>query len=318
MRSTLGIRLCSWSFAAILLSACDPFSTTFTVTTERTQTLRDPDGDGLLASPECEPSLEGTPRCGVIPEDPTPPPGCVIYPDPGGCAFAAWSETIEITSDAFGSILEERHEVCVQCLDEQGSPVGPETCYEEAPQPPVVCTELATDALGCWECVTADGQSFTECVEPSVPCYNDGECAEGELCLFGPQPECGEGMGCPEVMIGTCSVADPNLYCATDAECPEGMLCSYEQPGCEGGICPMSPAALGICLAPAPVDPCAAHTDAESCGADLENSCGWFDYGMPCAADDDTCLSGVCQQLGCDDGTGGGAVGSGGTVTPEG
>ena len=42
-------------------------------------------------------------------------------------------------------------------------------------------------------------------------------------------------------------------------------------------------------------DPCAGHTDTETCRADSANACVWFALGRPCEVGV-PCVSGVCQH----------------------
>jgi hypothetical protein len=246
-------RLASLSLFA--LAACtDPR----TETTETVRLLTDPDGDGMMSSPECEPQLE--PFCDTG-EPPPEPSGCIVIPNPGGCAAVRWTETVTTYHDggycppnAFCIDLTQTYTVCELCLDAEGNAIGEEICSEEGSVPPVSCSPIPSFTGSCWECTTPDGQIYTECVEDPITCYSDEECPEGTLCQLEPF-ECPPNADCAQVMVGSCVVPDTNIYCASDEECPSGMVCEGEEilpcdPTTE--LCPMMafPIQAGICVVP--------------------------------------------------------------------
>lgn len=104
--------------------------------------LRDPDDDGLYASPGCDGSEDGA---------------CVVLPGPPGC------EALLVTTTGADR--------CVACLDEGGVPAGPVACAPAAPSADVACApdpEAASEGLACWSCENG-GARYSECVPITAP-----------------------------------------------------------------------------------------------------------------------------------------------------
>jgi hypothetical protein len=158
----------------------------------------------------------------------------------------------------------------------------------------------------------------TECPPCACDCAPGGggtctcacpPCAPGEAC-----PPCGcscDGGGSGGDECGDTCVCDCPECLVGDACPPCGCSCDG------GGVPPPAPPPTRTCACPAcmpgepcdpcdcgTTDPCAAHTDAETCRADGANACVWFALGVPCMVDV-PCVSGVCQHAPTGGGDGG-------------
>src|SRR5262245_31255047 len=93
-------------FGLISLAACEVVHTD-----QRVVLLANADGDGFMASSGCDnpdvlPLDQGIAAGGCVDgEEPPPDNGCVIFPDPGGCAFLEYTETRTTVVDEFGNII---------------------------------------------------------------------------------------------------------------------------------------------------------------------------------------------------------------------
>lgn len=289
-----------WGSSALKLAGLGLFALSACVLPEdpgltRTETVRlltDADGDGLLSSPEC---AQPQPFCGNDPSAPTEPsdaPGCVIVPNPGGCAAVQWTEIFITTEDANGN-LTSSYSVCELCLDGEGNPIGDELCSEQGPSLPIACSSIPSLTGSCWECVTPDGMRYAECVEAPTYCVSDEECPEGTVC----EPfECPPNALCAPQSgqcVDACAQYGDEESCISDV----ANGCSWaasDGPDCEDAAMDCQ---AGRCYQGYQPDPCAAYTDQPSCAADTANGCGWVEYDYYWCEPGTECETGICAQL---------------------
>lgn len=246
-------------FGAISLVACQEVRTD-----QRVVLLANADGDGYMASSGCDdptilPAGEGggdvIGGCDTGAEPPPPDNGCVIFPDPGGCAFLEYTETITTIIDEYGNIIEQTISVCTQCLDENGAAVGEPECSDGGVIEPVVCNPIDSGdpTIACWECSSPDGEYlYQECQPIPTYCNVDSDCPDGQSCLLYPIVDCGPNELCAlPVEQGICVAPVLSCEALTDEESCYMNGCDwiYTEPNClEGGSfwegCP------GYCVTP--------------------------------------------------------------------
>lgn len=207
--------------ALALTSACAADSSDGRTT--RTITLDDRDLDGLLEN--------------VDPSAPGP-----ILPEPDYCPVVEWRELY----DADGQIIE----ICTQCLDAAGAPVGDAWCSGAVPPEPILCEQVpGAPEQSCWTCSDEHGTVVDAgCVDLPTPCESDADCADDEACVqtyvcgdagdggadpSGPTTGPGDHPTAPSEptepppgqSYGVC--APKLITCTVDADCGEGQTCVF-------------------------------------------------------------------------------------------
>lgn len=267
--------------------------------------LTDADGDGFMASPECDP-MAVAPFCFWVPG--IGDPGCVISPNPNNCAAIQWEQTISLDADGWFT-----YDTSETCIDAEGKPVGETQTETGASVPPVDCWQIDET---CWECYTSDGEVFSACVEPTQYCESDEDCTDGESCIVYPEAECPPNALCaPDFGVGVCGVVVPDIYCNTNEECPDGFACTpNDDPPCVDEACLFyEPFYSGICT-PSQEEGCASDADCsegEVCGVACENINGYCPIGdatvmgecfpvAPAGCGENTTANGCEENPSCD------------------
>jgi len=130
-------------------------------------------------------------------------------------------------------------------------------------------------------------------------CESDDDCAEGELCLFDPCPECPPGPDCPPCdPNGQCEEqVDPweALLCETDNDCPVSFSCKTREVGCDEESTPI---VVGV-VEPTEDEQSSSGSDSDADGEDASS-----DAAMPPSqeegGDDEGGEKGIPEEEDCE------------------